>query len=335
VGLAIVDLADPRDPVLVGSVLAGGQPADLDARGNVLFVTGEAGDLVAMDISIPERPYSLGTLVLPGAPQSVRVLGNYLLVPAGAEGLLVIEASNPAKMRLVGQFKPGGFAEFVAIKGGRAYLANGQGGLVVLDVGNPEQPQELGRLPVAPRDYCWSVELAGDIAYVGTMTSGVFMVDVSDPAIPKLGRQIEGGSVRAVRVRDGLAYLLSVSTLTVYNVSDVSSPTLARLPVLLFENSENFELAGDYAYVAGSTRLIVVQVGGRVGQEITHTLPSSVSYSPAPLPLSAQSSSGLPVQWHRVTGPKPGRLGWSPQSCGPPFTLIRPCKPWRMNRCQN
>lgn len=259
-----------------------------------------------MDVSIPERPYSLGTLVLPGAPQSVRVLGNYLLVPAGAEGLLVIEASNPAKMRLVGQFKPGGFAEFVAIQGSHAYLANGQGGLVVLDLGNPEQPRQLGWLPVATRDYCWSVEIAGDTAYVGTMASGVFVVDVSDPAIPKLRRQIEGGSVRAVRVRDGLAYLLSVSTLTVYDVSDVSSPTLARLPVELFENSENFELAGDYAYVAGSTRLIVVQVGGRVAQEITHTLPASVPYSPLPIPVSAQSGSGLPVRWQRVTGP--GRI---------------------------
>jgi hypothetical protein len=40
-----------------------------------------------------------------------------------------------------------------------------------------------------------------------------------------------------------------------------------------------------------------------VAQQITHALPISVPYSTTPIPLSAQSSSGLPVQWHRVAGP--------------------------------
>jgi hypothetical protein len=305
-GLAVLDVTDPTKPVYRGSFAAGRQAAALDSRGKVLFVIGEAGDLTAFDISTPANPLAVGMLVLPGSPQSVRVLGNYLLVPAGAEGLLVIEAADPSKMRLVTRFKLGGFAESVALSGDLAYVATGMGGLTVLDIGNPESPDELGRLPVAATDYCWNVEVAENTAYVSTHATGLLVVDVKNPSAPDLLSRWESGAVWAVRVRDRRAHIASSNSLTTYGVANVSAPTLESQPVLLTGSPLDVEIAGDYAYVAGGFGVSVVRIRSFVDQQITHTLPTSVPYSTKPIPLSAQSSSGLPVRWQWVTGP--GRI---------------------------
>jgi len=305
-GVAVLDVSNPVQPVYRGSVAAGRQAAALDSRGKVLFVTGEAGDLAALDISTPANPVTLGLLALPGAPQSVRVLGNYLLVPAGAEGLLVIEATDPSKMRLVTRFKLGGFAESVALSGHLAYVATGMGGLTVLDIRNPESPEELGRLPVAATDYCWNVEVAENTAYVSTHATGLLVVDVKNPSAPDLLSRWESGAVWAVRVRDRRAHIASSNSLTTYGVANVSAPTLEAQPVLLTGSPLDVEIAGDYAYVAGGFGVSVVRIRSFVDQQITHTLPTSVPYSTKPIPLVARSSSGLPVRWQWVTGP--GRI---------------------------
>jgi len=174
------------------------------------------------------------------------VIGVYVAFLVGFARLG--EADCPA---LAGRW-PYAPVQTVTASGTTAYLGS-DSTLVVLDVSNPASPAVLGSviLPAVIN----RIAVSGGFAYVVAGAAGLRVVDVSNPAHPT-----------EVSHADGLAYDVAVSGTRVYlaagdlRIYDVANPA-ATVQIGSWSGGEhsvtNVAAAGEFAYVAGSTDLIL------------------------------------------------------------------------------
>jgi len=113
-------------------------------------------------------------------------------------------------------------------------------------------PELVGRLP-GPIS---AVAVSGDYAYLGG-ESGLFIVDVSDPSVPRVVGDV-GLSAQDVAVSGSYSYVAAGSAgLRVIDVSDPSAPVEVGSTQ---RAATNVAVLGDYAYVAGGGVLQVIDV---------------------------------------------------------------------------
>ncbi len=153
-GIAVVDLENPLQPLLVASV-----PLD-DARASMqqfryLFVTDRSG-LAVIDVTDPRKAHVVdGARVPLKSAYKLFVSRTYAYVANGAEGLAIIDVEKPAQPRLYQRWNASGALRdardvIVATTNASlfAYVADGSGGLKVLQLTSPEsQPNFYGFAP--------------------------------------------------------------------------------------------------------------------------------------------------------------------------------------------
>lgn len=159
-GLAILDISDPADPLLLGQY--------------------------------NHAPFTHGGAI-------VQVQGNFAYVGAMADGLLVIDVSDPADPQFHASFQPDpawpGIANYppnargMAIADTIMYLAYDAGGLRVLSISDPAAPFQIAQYlnpqhPILTNPAYNNVRLVGDRLYIATDFCGLEVVDVSNPAAP-------------------------------------------------------------------------------------------------------------------------------------------------------
>ncbi len=107
------------------------------------------------------------------------------------------------------------------------------------------------------------VRLVGDLAYVATDSAGLKIVDIREPANPRLVGELGASRIaRAVEVVGNRAYVLAGSDLDVVDVADPTKPVLlssTRFPGVF--NQLRIRVQGDRAYLAcNSAGLLVVDI---------------------------------------------------------------------------
>ena len=95
--------------------------------------------------------------------------------------LLTAGISTAANVNVIGRF--GGVVDAVAIDGNYAYIGEGQN-FVVLDISAPFNPLEM-RSIITPSAIN-RITIAGSYAYLTSSSTGLSIVDISDPAAPIL-----------------------------------------------------------------------------------------------------------------------------------------------------
>jgi hypothetical protein len=153
---------------------------------------------------------------------------------------------------------PNGLAlvfEGVAVGGTRAYAGDWLYGLRVYDTTDPANLVELGSLVTggAPSD----VTVVGDRAYIpeGTNGGALHVIDVVDPAEPKLLGSIPTAKAMEVEVRDNIAYvadesLFEAGGFKIYDVADPANITQLGLYTTDCEFAGDVALLGNVAVVA-------------------------------------------------------------------------------------
>jgi len=184
-GLAVVDVADPGNPVLKGLLDTPGQARDVAVDGSVAYVADGTGGVLAVDIARPSAPKIVGAWDSPGEATGLALEGKSLFVADGSAGLAIVDVSAPARLRPVGTVDTDGTAEGVARAGGFAYVADGSGGIKVIDVKDPAAPMQAAAL--AASGYARSVSVGGKSLGVGCLYDGGFQLfDISKPDAPAL-----------------------------------------------------------------------------------------------------------------------------------------------------
>ncbi len=175
-----------------------------------------------------------------------------LLAVLLALGARVITADTPgqtAAWKMVGQI--GGPTQGIAVQGGHAVVGVGMR-LVVLDVSDPADLREVGATAPFPHSV-EDVALSGSLAYVAADSSGLRVVDVSNPALPtEVGTWDSRGKARGVTVAGGIAYVADGPH--GLRLVDVSTPAQPVELGSAYPLSYAFDVAveGHYAYIAAA-----------------------------------------------------------------------------------
>ncbi|MGE3178476.1 MAG: DUF1573 domain-containing protein [Vicinamibacterales bacterium] len=135
-GLAVLDVADPRRPVVIGRVRTGGQTRGLALDGPRVFVAAGSAGLAVVDVTDPRTPRLVGQADMPGSAIRVDVSAGKAYVAAWNDAR-VYDVSQPATPRFIGAVRLTRDIDFV----------------------------EPGRAPVTSRTL--GVAAAGDVMFVG------------------------------------------------------------------------------------------------------------------------------------------------------------------------
>jgi len=231
-GLQVVDISDPSNPLVKGSVDTVGvmgipYPYDVATSGDGYVYVGSSKTLKVVDVQDPTSPAVVATLPMPDYAQGLCLSGNRAYVACYAAGVVIVDVTNPYAPSVLGTVDTPGAAFSVAVSGNTAVVADSTA-VLTLDVTDPAVPSILGL--VAGSAGAVDVDIQGSYAYAATGTAGLMVIDLQNPASPLVigtGRPTLFGSVSGVTVLDGRAFVASFSYNSTDNglqVFDVTNP---------------------------------------------------------------------------------------------------------------
>jgi hypothetical protein len=234
-------------------------------QGKYAYIGDNSGQIDVIDISNYDFPQRLGQATATTQVQDLKVDGKYLYAAINTGGLQIFDISDPRAPVSVGSYNTAGTALSVAISGRYAYIADGltSDGLAVIDVSNPRFPIKVGRNTGATDAN--EVVIQGQYAYVADGSNGLRIFDISSPTSPVLrgtfntpddnvGLFVSG---RYAYLADGLN-----GDFFIVDVASSTNPTQAGTISFsgLGNNPTHVTVAGDFAYVGGGSRLVMLNV---------------------------------------------------------------------------
>ncbi len=220
--LVVVDLSDPQEPTLVGSLLLNGVAQDIAVSVQHVYVCTDGLSMEIIDIFNPSQPTRVGEYVTVLAPARVVLQGQYAFVLSDNIGLQVVDVSTPQAPVLAGQFNMCCPTE-MAIAGSYAYVRS-DFQTILLDISEPTAPALVSTVNLGG---AMRMAAAGNLLYVLTDSGAGFRVyGISNPASPIfLGYELVP-SPQALVVVGNVVYLATYSGLVVLDVSDPANPEI-------------------------------------------------------------------------------------------------------------
>lgn len=267
-GLKIIDIFNPAEPVLAGSLDTAGTAYDVFVEGDYAYIAdGDAG-LQIFDISNPVMPVWTGTLSTQWEARSVFVTNGYAFIASGDGGLCIADVTNNSNPVSAGFCDTPGMAEDVYVSGNYAYVADGSGGLQIIDVSNPPTLSVAGSYDT--EGWAYGVVVSGGYVYVADGTNGLQVLNTEDPAnISLTGSYGINGVAHGIHAFGSYIYAAGEdSGLYKINVSTPAAPVLAGLYDTAGK-SLSACVYGDYTYMADwNLGLVVLDTTDPVGPAI-------------------------------------------------------------------
>ena len=180
--MRVVDVSDPRNPKIAGSLMVFGYGGRLALHNGHVFLTKDTvgyDGVQIIDVRDPAAPRLVGSL--PGGEQGLAFEGSiaYLLNP---DQLVVADVSSPAAHRVLATMPLTPMAHSIQVSGGIAYISVAAqfpygpsmfSGLLIVDVRAPEAPVLVSSIEVRqpPRTAGANLVVRGDLAYLLTESS--------------------------------------------------------------------------------------------------------------------------------------------------------------------
>lgn len=261
-GLKIIDLSNPADPIVSGSLVGlGGTSRGIAVSGGYAYIVTGTG-LKVVNIADPTKPtlagsYTDGSNI--SVANHVKVLGEHAYVSDGYRGLLIFNVSDPARPVYRGRYYPsGGVSRPVGVSGSHVYLFGGpqfREGLIVIDVSDPSSPTVTGTCRLSNASLDGPCEVSGSYAYAISYDDTLMVFDVRDPSNPTiLTKHALVGSGTAITVSDNHLFVVrGIDGVQVFDVSNPSEPVLKGnydTP----GRTHSVSVSGDYAVLADDER---------------------------------------------------------------------------------
>jgi len=166
------------------------------------------------------------SLDMPSNAENIVIRGNLAYVANHVAGLTIVDIATPLKPFIVTTFNPNIDCDAVALWHDTAVLYGHHEGQVVLaDVSDPAKPRQTGLCQLPTILNGGELEVDSGFAYV-TTRKGLFIVNVADPAAPKLAKTVDLAAVaNDVILKDGYAFVAAGERgVRVLDVSDPASP---------------------------------------------------------------------------------------------------------------
>lgn len=237
----IMDIQDPRQPVLVGSTSVTGNAKKVAVDGSYAYVasTDDSTELSIVDYRTPSAPVVVGTLDISGIGDgnAIDVVGDRVYLGRTAGGgaeVLVVNVSDRAAPTVsgMGSYENGTGSVFgIRVLNGALFMgsASSTGQLRILDVTNDASLSSAGVYTSTTLGSIASLGVVNRTVYAGTVATTTnaefFIFDTSTTSSPTVLGQAEiGGVVNGLAVSDrGYAYLSRSTLVQIFNVSTPSA----------------------------------------------------------------------------------------------------------------
>ena len=206
-GLGILDVADPDAPALLGAVKTPGQVKDVDVSGNTAVLADHMSGVDLIDVSDVRAPAALGSVYLDGYSRDVAVLGPLAYAVDDPSGFYVLDLADTDSWEPMSAMQSADGPRIVQVSETAARplaVLLGHGTLQVYDLAAPAEPAY--RSTYATPGGALRVALSGTQAYVADGVHGLLVVDLEDPAAPRVAGSFRPDEpVRDVAVSGDLA----------------------------------------------------------------------------------------------------------------------------------
>jgi hypothetical protein len=204
-GLRVYSLANPARPVLVSRSADARNARSVAVSGRLAVVGDGQSGLRLFDVSVPERLVLAGQWLDPaiGLIRSVGFLESRVVATDGRR-LVLVDFTDPVSPRVVAQTSPPAFTFSLRTAQDKVYAACGHAGVLILGAAE-NQFHLLGSFDTP--GLAGAVSLSGSLACIADGRNGWLLVDVSDPAVPRLVNHAQTRPVMDVAVAGVLAAL--------------------------------------------------------------------------------------------------------------------------------
>ena len=210
------DLSYVSIPGFANAVAVSGDYAYVAAGGAGLQVVGLSSDRT--------HPAVVGSLSLSGDAYDVNLVGNTAYV-VGASSLSVVDITNPLSPTLRGSFSVSNCLG-VVVRGTTAYL-NCSVGLEIVNVTNPAAMIQISSLSVGGTPWKLAVDSTRNFVAMALGTSGLKLVDISNPGAPVALGTANTGDARAVVLNGNYAFVADYTTSTnSVDTSNLQAPVI-------------------------------------------------------------------------------------------------------------
>jgi hypothetical protein len=199
----------------------------------------------------------ISTIDASGRLNSIFVAGNYAYLAISDFGLRILNIEDKSNPVVVGQYKNEGFALDVQVIGNYAYLANGKAGLEIINISDPTHLEKIGEFNDG--EGCSKIKVEGDRAFISSSSFPIKIIDISNPEIPNKigeipGTELNHTSIINFEVSGNFLYVLNfIEGLLIFNVTDVTNPTLISQFQGDYMFIYGFDIVGNLAYISGNT----------------------------------------------------------------------------------
>jgi len=283
-GLAIYNVLDPENPVLLGVADTPQSCLNVVVDGDYAYAADWWGPgFCVIEVADPSNPFVVGSAGLMTSsffvnvavvkPDTVFAVDNYY-------GVRMFDVSDPANPDMYSGIEDTGFPWDLDVEGVYLYVTNHNNGLRIYDVTVAIDPEQLSFLPLPGPGY--SIDVVGDFAYVACGHSGLQVVDVSDPENPQVVGSLDFPpddfftKFLRVHVVGELAYLIMGDNngdpgIAIVNVSYPTAPYLVNtLGTYAQNDTYGLFVAGDYAYLGAQEKgLLVADVSNTASPSFT------------------------------------------------------------------
>jgi hypothetical protein len=274
-GLAVIDIQDPANLQLVGSLTAN-VTNGIAVRENIVYLVDEFEGVRVMDVSNPTQPQQVGLAptamgtanelkVATRVTRNVAVSGDLLLVTDAWHSLFIYNVADPANPIQISHYQAAATNRLtdVELSGSIAYIVGDSSGLRVIDVSDPSRMKELAFDDRRINDSLQTpsaLYISGDYALISDNNTGFRTYNISDPANPVLAATIlEIGFVNDMWVSGDYAYLASVDweeddtpRLLTVDVQNPSSPSIVNqvdIPLAQEKDHTAWVMSGEGEYL--------------------------------------------------------------------------------------
>lgn len=203
-GLWAVDVSDDKNPKIISNFDTIEMATGLDVVGNLAVIGNRVYGVQCIDVSNPAQMKHLSS-IRTDESQSVLYRNGLIFSGDWAGGeITVIDAKDIKNLKPISKIKLDGYGDGFVIRGNILYASTGQHkksgpvekrhgagrGLDIFDISDPANPKKLSKthfpdIYFGPCDY-WTPRVSGDYCFASDTLNGVFMVDIKNPAQPKI-----------------------------------------------------------------------------------------------------------------------------------------------------
>jgi len=257
-GLRIIDISNPRNPVIVSSVDLPG--VGISIQDKYAYIVGSS-ILTIVDISYPVSPKiitSFQDLKLPRDLQDIEVRDKYAyIIENNWKSLIIVDISDIKKPKIISSVriskeKYGFTLKKIFLLENYCYIVCSRG-FTIIDISDPQNPKKLSFLSDRRLSGASDVVISKKYAYLITQNNVLAIIDISVPSAPSIANLLEDERFwlgEKIYIVGEYAYTIGRNTLTIIDVSD---PALPKIITSIFdpkfEGAEDLYVSGRYGYI--------------------------------------------------------------------------------------